>query len=106
VRDSSVDPKTIDDDITVEGYGFGHLQKEGYRIVGPTEAELPVGIDIMSRPFGEPVMLRIAAEYEAGATYDDILMSIESIALCCSSCNAMQCNAMCTLHCACATIQT
>ena len=33
--------------------------------VGPIEAALPVGIDIMSRPFGEPVMLRIASAFEA-----------------------------------------
>jgi Asp-tRNA(Asn)/Glu-tRNA(Gln) amidotransferase A subunit family amidase len=30
----------------------------------PTPAALPVGLDIMSRPFGEPVMLRIAAAFE------------------------------------------
>ena len=45
--------------------GSGHLKKEGYRLVGPVQAELPVGIDIMSRPFGEPVMLQIASAFEA-----------------------------------------
>ena len=65
VRDESVDPASIDDDVTVEGYGFGHLKKEGYRMEGPTPAELAVGLDIMSRPFGEPVMLKIASAFEA-----------------------------------------
>lgn len=33
--------------------------------LGPVPAELPVGIDILGRPFSEPVLLQIAAAYEA-----------------------------------------
>ena len=35
------------------------------RIVGPIPAELPVGIDFLVRPFGEPTLFRIASAYEA-----------------------------------------
>jgi amidase len=35
------------------------------RLVGPTPARLPVGIDFLARPFAEPLLLRIAAAYEA-----------------------------------------
>lgn len=38
---------------------------EPTRLVGPVPAKLPVGIDFAARPFGEPVLLRIAAAYEA-----------------------------------------
>ncbi|MEO5958591.1 MAG: amidase, partial [Opitutaceae bacterium] len=33
-------------------------------MVGPTPAKLPVGMDIVGRPFSEPVLLRIAAAFE------------------------------------------
>ncbi|MBW8782658.1 MAG: amidase [Verrucomicrobia bacterium] len=33
-------------------------------LVGPVPAELPVGMDILGRPFSEPVLLKIAAAYE------------------------------------------
>ena len=66
VRDPTVSVATLEDGgVTKEGYGYGHMAKEGYRLVGPVPAVLPVGIDIMSRPFGEPVMLTIAAAFEA-----------------------------------------
>jgi amidase len=35
------------------------------RLVGPIAAKLPVGVDFMARPFGEPLLFRIAAAYEA-----------------------------------------
>jgi amidase len=35
------------------------------RLVGPLVAKLPVGVDFIARPFGEPVLFRIAAAYEA-----------------------------------------
>ena len=38
-------------------------------IVGPVPARLPVGMDIVARPFGEPTILRIAAAYEAAARH-------------------------------------
>ena len=37
----------------------------GTKLVGPTPARLPVGIDFVGRPFGEPTLLRIASAYEA-----------------------------------------
>jgi Asp-tRNA(Asn)/Glu-tRNA(Gln) amidotransferase A subunit family amidase len=35
------------------------------RLVGPVAAQLPVGVDFIARPFGEPLLFRIAAAYEA-----------------------------------------
>lgn len=35
------------------------------KLVGPTPAKLPVGIDFLARPFGEPVLLEIASAYES-----------------------------------------
>ena len=35
------------------------------RLVGPVAAELPVGIDFLARPFGEPTLFRIASAYQA-----------------------------------------
>jgi amidase len=37
----------------------------GSRLVGPVPARLPVGIDFLAMPFGEPTLLRIASAYEA-----------------------------------------
>jgi len=37
---------------------------DGTRLVGPTPAKLPVGIDFAGRPFDEPTLLRIASAYE------------------------------------------
>ena len=34
------------------------------RLVGPVPAKLPVGVDFIARPFGEPLLFRIAAAYE------------------------------------------
>jgi Asp-tRNA(Asn)/Glu-tRNA(Gln) amidotransferase A subunit family amidase len=36
----------------------------GTRLVGPVAARLPVGVDFIARPFGEPLLFRIAAAYE------------------------------------------
>jgi Asp-tRNA(Asn)/Glu-tRNA(Gln) amidotransferase A subunit family amidase len=36
----------------------------GTRLVGPVPARLPVGIDFLAMPFGEPMLLRIASAYE------------------------------------------
>jgi Asp-tRNA(Asn)/Glu-tRNA(Gln) amidotransferase A subunit family amidase len=35
------------------------------RLVGPVPARLPVGIDFLAAPFGEPILFRIASAYEA-----------------------------------------
>ena len=40
---------------------------DGTRLVGPTPAKLPVGVDVAGRPFDEPLILRIASAY-ANAT--------------------------------------
>jgi amidase len=37
------------------------------RLVGPVAAKLPVGVDFIARPFGEPLLFRIAAAYEAAS---------------------------------------
>jgi Asp-tRNA(Asn)/Glu-tRNA(Gln) amidotransferase A subunit family amidase len=39
------------------------------RLVGPIAAKLPVGMDIVGRPFDEPLLLRIAAAYEAATKH-------------------------------------
>jgi len=38
---------------------------EGSKQVGPVPAKPPIGVDFMGRPFSEPVLLKIAAAYEA-----------------------------------------
>jgi amidase len=38
-------------------------------LVGPTSAKLPVGMDIVGRPFGEPTILKIAAAFEKATHY-------------------------------------
>jgi Asp-tRNA(Asn)/Glu-tRNA(Gln) amidotransferase A subunit family amidase len=38
-------------------------------LIGPVAASLPVGVDIVARPFGEPTLLRIAAAYEAATQH-------------------------------------
>jgi Asp-tRNA(Asn)/Glu-tRNA(Gln) amidotransferase A subunit family amidase len=35
------------------------------RFIGPVPARLPVGMDIVAKPFAEPLLLRIASAYEA-----------------------------------------
>jgi Asp-tRNA(Asn)/Glu-tRNA(Gln) amidotransferase A subunit family amidase len=42
---------------------------DGTRLVGPTPARLPVGLDIAARPFDEPTMLRIASAYTAATKH-------------------------------------
>ena len=37
---------------------------DGTRLVGPVAARLPVGLDFATRPFGEPLLMRIASAYE------------------------------------------
>jgi len=38
-------------------------------MVGPVKAQLPVNIDFLGRPFSEPVLLKIAAAYEASTRH-------------------------------------
>lgn len=44
----------------------------GTRLVGPVAAKLPVSITFLARPFDEPLLLRIAAAYEA-ATHHRVI---------------------------------
>ena len=39
------------------------------RLTGPIPARLPVGVDFIARPFGEPMLFRIAAAYEAATKH-------------------------------------
>jgi Asp-tRNA(Asn)/Glu-tRNA(Gln) amidotransferase A subunit family amidase len=39
------------------------------RLVGPTPAKLPVGVDFIGRPFDEPMLFRIASAYEAATRH-------------------------------------
>jgi Asp-tRNA(Asn)/Glu-tRNA(Gln) amidotransferase A subunit family amidase len=39
------------------------------KLVGPIPAKLPVGVDFVGRPFDEPMLLRIAAAYEAATRH-------------------------------------
>jgi Asp-tRNA(Asn)/Glu-tRNA(Gln) amidotransferase A subunit family amidase len=48
-----------------DGAGGGGQLREGTRMTGPFPAKLPVGVDILGKPFSEPTLLRIAAAYEA-----------------------------------------
>jgi amidase len=41
----------------------------GTRLAGPTPAKLPVGVDFVARPFGEPLLFRIASAYEAATRH-------------------------------------
>ncbi|HKE85867.1 MAG TPA: amidase [Vicinamibacterales bacterium] len=36
----------------------------GTRLIGPVSVALPVGVDFIARPFGEPLLFRIASAYE------------------------------------------
>lgn len=39
------------------------------RLVGPIAAKLPVGVDFIARPFGEPLLFRVAAAYAAATKH-------------------------------------
>jgi Asp-tRNA(Asn)/Glu-tRNA(Gln) amidotransferase A subunit family amidase len=66
VRDPSVPPPPIPEG--GEGGGAGNV-REGTRLVGPTPAKLPVGMDVVARPFDEPTALRIASAFEAATKH-------------------------------------
>jgi amidase len=42
---------------------------DGTRLSDPIPAALPVGVDFIARPFGEPLLFRIAAAYEAATQH-------------------------------------
>jgi len=47
-----------------EGGGEGGGASAPTKLVGPVAARVPVGVDFLGRPFGEPTILKIAAAYE------------------------------------------
>jgi len=49
--------------------GGDEATAEGTHVVGPKAAELPVGIDFVAPPFGEPTLLRIASAFEAATKH-------------------------------------
>ena len=55
--------------IHAAGSGDDSATAEGTHVVGPTPAALPVGIDFVAPPFGEPTLLRIASAYEAATKH-------------------------------------
>ena len=42
---------------------------DGARLVGPVAAKLPVGVDFIALPFGEPLLFRIASAYETATRH-------------------------------------
>jgi Asp-tRNA(Asn)/Glu-tRNA(Gln) amidotransferase A subunit family amidase len=42
---------------------------DGTRLAAPVPAALPVGVDFIARPFGEPLLFRIASAYEAATKH-------------------------------------
>jgi amidase len=68
VRDASLPPPPA----PPEGAGGGYSESSlriGTRLVGPTPAKLPVGIDFMARPFDESTLFRIASAYAAASKH-------------------------------------
>ncbi|MDR3415133.1 MAG: amidase [Nevskia sp.] len=64
VYDRVLDPNGTPPPAPAEGGGGGAgSAPKATRLVGPTPAKLPVGMDIVGRPFDEPVLLRIASAY-------------------------------------------
>jgi Asp-tRNA(Asn)/Glu-tRNA(Gln) amidotransferase A subunit family amidase len=56
---------TVPAGFTTEVWDRVRDDANGTRLVGPVAAALPVGVDFIARPFGEPLLFRIAAAYEA-----------------------------------------
>jgi amidase len=42
---------------------------DGTRLIGPTPAKLPVGVDFAGRPFDEPLLFKIASAYMAATKH-------------------------------------
>lgn len=42
---------------------------DGTRLVGPTPAKLPIGMDFAARPFDEPLLFRLASAYAAATNH-------------------------------------
>jgi amidase len=71
IRDPTA-PQTPASAWTNAGGGGGGGPLEGddrTRLIGPVAAQLPVGLDIVGRPFDEPLIIRIAGAYEAATKH-------------------------------------
>lgn len=71
IRDPSA-PQTPESAWANAGGGGGGGPLEGddrTRLIGPVAARLPVGLDIVGRPFDEPLIIRIAGAYEAATKH-------------------------------------
>ncbi len=65
IRDPSA-PETPESEMTGGGGAGNRTVGDNHtRLVGPTAAKLPVGLDIVGRPFDEPLLLTIASAYTA-----------------------------------------
>jgi amidase len=51
------------------GGGDANVSTVGTHIEGPIAAKLPVGMDIVGRPFAEPLLFQIASAYEAATRH-------------------------------------
>ena len=69
IRDPSV-PATPESELGSGGGGGNRTVGDNHtRLVGPTPAKLPVGMDIVGRPFDEPLILKIASAYTAATQH-------------------------------------
>ena len=55
--------------IRSSGGGGADASAEGTHVVGPVPAVLPVGMDLVARPFDEPTLFLIASAYEAATRH-------------------------------------
>jgi Asp-tRNA(Asn)/Glu-tRNA(Gln) amidotransferase A subunit family amidase len=68
IRDPSA-PLTPPEAFAGEGNNERLAGDDRTRLVGPIPAVLPVGVDFAGRPFDEPLLIRIAAAYEAATRH-------------------------------------
>lgn len=68
VYDRVVDPDKPRIPVTGPNAEPGETEPQS-KLVGPIPAKLPVGIDILGRPYDEPLMLTVAAAYEAATKH-------------------------------------
>jgi Asp-tRNA(Asn)/Glu-tRNA(Gln) amidotransferase A subunit family amidase len=60
---------TVPAGFTTEIWDRVRTEDGGSRLVGPIPASLPVGLDIVGRPFDEAMLIRIGAAYEAATRH-------------------------------------
>ncbi len=64
VYDRAFDPASAPNDSLRRSGGGAAVAPAPSIVVGPVAAKLPVGVDFLTRPFGEPTLFKIAAAYE------------------------------------------